>query len=81
MTMLIRYPYPWHEGRSAYDVTGPDAPVTVEHCGATLRVAPVLQLARTIYKVECLTCGEVVIAGTHAPRAWCDLHLNEKHAL
>lgn len=84
--------YPWKPPTSIYEDDGPDRvtsrgimPLDFGVDGVRLRIARVperwgVSTGRSRFKVECLTCGEVLHGATTGASLIFDAHLDEKHA-
>lgn len=79
--------FPWPSPLSHYDDDGPrsEEPCEFTMDGATMRVTATTKTGcdtgRTRFRVECLTCGEVIHPATTGSSSRCRQHLKDKHNL
>ncbi|KKM69511.1 hypothetical protein LCGC14_1450130 [marine sediment metagenome] len=79
------YGLPWKKAESIYGDDGPHTkkPVEFELAGATMRVSATDAIApstlRTRYRVECLTCDELIHEATTSATIRCEQHLKDAH--
>jgi hypothetical protein len=82
---MKEHQYPWAEPAGVRSDLGPAQLITFEVAGVTLQVVPTNKFGcdtrRRRYRVECLTCNELLHAATTSPRAYLDPHLNDVHKL
>jgi hypothetical protein len=77
------WPWPWRKPISVYDDAGPRESTVVHHGAASYQVDPTTETGihsgRTRYRVECLTCPEVLHERTTGPGARIQQHTREQH--
>lgn len=75
--------FPWPPPRSSYDTDGPRETTAVHLVGATYQVEPTggagVHTGRDRFRVECLTCPELLHPGTTGPSHRIRAHHNERH--
>lgn len=80
----MRHLFPWKQPTSLYDTDGPAERVVFKLFGAEMAVEPsggpdAIHTGRGRFKVECLTCKELIHEATTGTGVHCEAHLQTEH--
>lgn len=83
MNELVKWPFPWFEPKTAYDTDGPTEDSVIKFPGADYHVSRTqnvgIHSGRGRFRVECLTCKEVLHENTTGTSSRIRGHHQQRH--